>query len=515
MKVKPSPQDGSRAASGLDTVVPALAQTVQRLESLQRQTALGENSPKAPQLAQLLENARTLSNQLPKTQPQAAAALRQRLVEFEQFAPRDAVDVPRRTMELLARWRSAVSRQEVLNKEESAEVLGALLRGERAIAELQRAEAACARRWAAMSQEAHQLVDRIKGFKGRAQVCQERQRNMTMAAGHQRKELWSQQLSRVQIDDRGAAQKVYDELLKLDAQCQQLSAAIWSSKGQLHKLDYKRRQALRVLDSSLDFSEQSEGAAGLSVDDVVETELEVEKLLWELFYLEREKKRQDPRADMDLKIAQPVSNESHPAHDIAMDSLPPTVAPASPSFAGQEPPDVLAEVASVVDATPPPDGLPVEPVAENPVVTPRVANLIHRLSMSRDERRQHERERKAGRWEDPPDSSVPKGPSTVTVTADAQSGDAPVEPPPEPPVQMEASRWPELPEPTDIGGGQGLPVQPEALPWKTSSPEVIWGELPSIPLIPPALQSSREALPGPIGSFGSNREHRVVLEWDT
>lgn len=46
--------------------------------------------------------------------------------------------------------------------------------------------------------------------------------------------------------------------------------------------------------------------------------------------------------------------------------------------------------------------------------------------------------RKAGRWEDPPESSVPKDPSTVT--ADAHSGDAPVEPPPEPPVQMEASR---------------------------------------------------------------------------
>ena len=161
-----------------------------------------------------------------------------------------------------------------------------------------------------------------------------------------------------------------------------------------HKLDYKRRQALRVLDSSLDFSERSESAAGLSVDDVVETELEVEKLLWELFYVEREKKQQDPRADMDLKIAQPVFNESHPEHVIVADSLPPTVAPASPSFAGQEPPDVLAEVASVVDATPPADSLPVEPlVAENPVVIPRVANLIHRLSMSRDERRQHERER--------------------------------------------------------------------------------------------------------------------------
>lgn len=335
---------------------------------------------------------------------------------------------------------------------------------------------------------------------------------MIMAAGHQRKELWSQQLSRVRADDHVAAEKVYDELLKLDTQCQQLSAAIWSSKGQLHKLDYKRRQALRVLDSSLDFGEKNESAAGLSVDDVVETELEVEKLLWELFYLEREKKQQEPRADMDLKIAQPVSNETHPAHDIVMDSRPPTVAPASPSFAGQ-PPDVLAEAASVVDGTPPADGLPVEPlVAENPVVTPKVANLIHRLSMSRDERRQHERERKAGRWEDPPESSFPKDKDPSTVTADAQLADAP-EPPPEPPVQMEASRWPELPEPVD-GGGQGLAV-PETLPWKTSSPEVIWGELPSIPLIPPALRPPLQALPGPTGSFGSNREHRVVLEWDT
>ena len=61
-------------------------------------------------------------------------------------------------------------------------------------------------------------------------------------------------------------------------------------------------------------------------------------------------------------------------------------------------------------------------------------------------------------------------------------------------------RWPELPEPRDIGGGQGLPVQPATLPWKTSSPEVIWGELPSIPLIPPAVRPpSLEALPGVCG----------------
>ena len=55
-------------------------------------------------------------------------------------------------------------------------------------------------------------------------------------------------------------------------------------------------------------------------------------------------------------------------------------------------------------------------------------------------------------------------------------------------------RWPELPEPVD-GGGQGLAV-PETLPWKTSSPEVIWGELPSIPLIPPAVRPPLQALPG-------------------
>lgn len=35
-------------------------------------------------------------------------------------------------------------------------------------------------------------------------------------------------------DDREAAEKVYDELLKLDSECQQLQSAIWTSKEQLH-----------------------------------------------------------------------------------------------------------------------------------------------------------------------------------------------------------------------------------------------------------------------------------------
>lgn len=78
---------------------------------------------------------RTLSNQLPKiSQPEAAAAtLRQRLVDFEHFAPGNAVDVRGgTTMELLAGWRSAVSCRELLNQEESAEVLG----GDMAVEEL-------------------------------------------------------------------------------------------------------------------------------------------------------------------------------------------------------------------------------------------------------------------------------------------------------------------------------------------------------------------------------------------
>ncbi len=35
-------------------------------------------------------------------------------------------------------------------------------------------------------------------------------------------------------EDREAAEKVYDELLKLDSECQQLQSAIWTSKEQLH-----------------------------------------------------------------------------------------------------------------------------------------------------------------------------------------------------------------------------------------------------------------------------------------
>lgn len=35
-------------------------------------------------------------------------------------------------------------------------------------------------------------------------------------------------------DDREAAEKVYDELLKLDSECEQLQSAIWTSKEQLH-----------------------------------------------------------------------------------------------------------------------------------------------------------------------------------------------------------------------------------------------------------------------------------------
>ena len=118
--VKPAP---------LDAAFPALAQTVERLEALQRRAATsGENDPRSlpvAHLKQLVENARTLEAKIPNPSsvPMAvASSLRKRLVEFEDFAPRDLPQ--QNTLELLARWRNEVSCQEALNKDESAAVLG-------------------------------------------------------------------------------------------------------------------------------------------------------------------------------------------------------------------------------------------------------------------------------------------------------------------------------------------------------------------------------------------------------
>ncbi len=49
-------------------------------------------------------------------------------------------------------------------------------------------------------------------------------------------------------------------------------------------------------------------------------------------------------------------------------------------------------------------------------------------------------------------------------------------------------RWPELPERTD----QGLPPDNDLMVLRASSPEVIWGELPSAPLqpLPPAFKAA-------------------------
>lgn len=49
-------------------------------------------------------------------------------------------------------------------------------------------------------------------------------------------------------------------------------------------------------------------------------------------------------------------------------------------------------------------------------------------------------------------------------------------------------RWPELPERRD----QDLPPDNDLMALRTSSPEVIWGELPSAPLqlLPPAFKAA-------------------------
>lgn len=143
MKVKPAPV-------GLDAVVPALTQTVERLESFQRkgihQPPVGENGQRGGDIstvAELLEKARSLSvPQVQGTKPkrsaeklgQAAVAvsLRQRLVDFEQLAPQnlrpdDAEAMRQSTLSLLSYWRKEVSCQEALNRDDSKAVLGRVL----------------------------------------------------------------------------------------------------------------------------------------------------------------------------------------------------------------------------------------------------------------------------------------------------------------------------------------------------------------------------------------------------
>ena len=142
MKVKSAPV-------GLDAVVPALTQTVERLESFQRkgihQPQVGENGQRGGDIstvAELLEKARSLSvpqvqGMKPKRsaeklgQAAVAVSLRQRLVDFEQLAPqnlRDDAEATRQsTLSLLSYWRKEVSCQEALNRDDSKAVLGRVL----------------------------------------------------------------------------------------------------------------------------------------------------------------------------------------------------------------------------------------------------------------------------------------------------------------------------------------------------------------------------------------------------
>lgn len=100
----------------LDTVVPALAATVERLEALQHRHRGGPGQ----------------RGEARRGQVAVAASLRQRLAEFEDLAP-DRARAPLEaaangkaspsTAELLAHWRKEVSCR-ALNSEESAAVLG-------------------------------------------------------------------------------------------------------------------------------------------------------------------------------------------------------------------------------------------------------------------------------------------------------------------------------------------------------------------------------------------------------
>lgn len=132
-----------------------------------------------------------------------------------------------------------------------------------------------------------------------------------------------------------------------------------------------------------------------------------------------------------------------------------------------------------------------------------MAQLIQRLALSRDDRREYERAQRAGGGPERRDGSpVRHDPiggtqpalSLMKVVLDPEG----VKQPPaleEPVWQDEAPvwqdeaavwpaeepiRWPSLPE---FKENENEPIVPEPT-WKASAPEVIWGELPFAPLYP-------------------------------
>ncbi|CAK0827282.1 unnamed protein product, partial [Prorocentrum cordatum] len=247
----------------------------------------------------------------------------------------------------LARWREVVSCADDLCREDSAAVLRALLRGERAVAEHRRAEHACARRWAAWAQEAQLLAER--GRESRAEVRRLRGRceEVGAAAGARRAGLWAELEAGVVGGDadgggveaedpdgdcdeaRRAARRVRERLEELLAAAVEAQAQIGAHEDEAARLAMKARQAEARLALSEAASREAEagdagggdargGGRAADVERIVDLEVENELLQWQLLGLEERARR----------AAAPPARQGLPARARAGQ---PALAPAAPS----------------------------------------------------------------------------------------------------------------------------------------------------------------------------------------
>ncbi|CAE7661757.1 unnamed protein product [Symbiodinium sp. CCMP2592] len=475
-----------------------------------------------------------------------ASSLRNRLADFACLAPVEDPGSPGdpgdsgpsefRTLQQLAAWRDSVSCKETLSRKESMDILQVLIRAERAIAEMQRWEAACTRRWDALSQEVRQARDKIKTIRARAQKLKERQSEVDLAAGHRREELWTKLLEATgpgEGDIATTAAAVHKQLCESDKQRRQLRDRISADSEKLHRVGSKRRQAQDTVDllSQLARKDQN-GDAGErhSADDIVDAELSLEALIWKQIREERARfavpgPPQAPRLALpdlpeetqasESPSFAPVPGPPSPKPDDLDNPLVSPLVPSGPSFSS------LPSVPKDAEDT----ALHVELKQTPAAVPPKVANLIERLSMSRDARRQAERAHRSKALDAPGRPAEPRV-QTERLAACAGGPDSLGPTFADDPVP--------LPEPgrREVQGAsqQPPPWQPPAPPAPAScmaSPDMLWGELPSAPLelgqnalgqkaLPQRTSSKRNSASelAPPPAAGMPVVRRVTLELD-
>ncbi|CAE7841172.1 hypothetical protein AK812_SmicGene28960 [Symbiodinium microadriaticum] len=425
-----------------------------------------------------------------------ASSLRNRLADFACLAPVEDPGSPDnsapsefRTLQQLASWRDTVSCKEALSRKESMDILQVLIRAERAIAEMQRWEASCTRRWDALSQEVRQARNKIKTIRARAQKLKERQSEVDLAAGHRREELWTKLLEATghgEGDMSTTAAALHKQLCQSDKQRRQLRDRISADTEKLHRVWSKRRQAQDTVDllTQLARTDQN-GDTGErhSADDIVDAELSLEALIWKQIREERAR----------FAVPDPPQPPRLALPEVAEE----TQASESPSFAPVLPPSAEPDdlenplVSPLVPSGPSFPSLPsltkdaedtalhVELKQTPASLPPKVANLIERLSMSRDARRQAERAHRSKPLDAPgrpaePRVQTERPPVPACASEPDSFGPTFADEPPPP-----------LPEPGRRDVQQGASQVPS---WKPppppshASPDMLWGELPSAPL---------------------------------